>query len=126
MSEGFQSVSHAEPMLSLDNAYDEAELRAFDTRVRRGLADAGVVVEKVEYVTELKIDGVSMALTYEDGQFVCGATRPAQPPAREAPKRGHANQASRPAPSTPSPTRVFSQSSARVTVATTIAAAMPE
>jgi len=75
VSEGFKSVRHAEPMLSLDNAYDEDELRAFDERVRRGLADAGVDVDRVDYVTELKIDGVSIALTYEDGQFVRGATR---------------------------------------------------
>ena len=40
-SERFESVRHAEPMLSLDNAYDEGELRAFDERVRKGLAEAG-------------------------------------------------------------------------------------
>src|SRR5262245_54355076 len=75
VSEGFQSVRHAEPMLSLDNAYDEAELRAFDDRVRRGLSDAGRKVDRVDYVVELKIDGLSIALTYEDGRFVRGATR---------------------------------------------------
>jgi DNA ligase (NAD+) len=75
VSEAFQNVRHAEPMLSLDNAYDENELRAFDARVRRGLADAGVTSEKVDYVVELKIDGLSIALTYEDGRFVRGATR---------------------------------------------------
>lgn len=75
VSESFQDVRHAEPMLSLDNAYDEADLRAFDDRVRRGLTEAGVSIDKVDYVTELKIDGVSIALTYEDGQFVRGATR---------------------------------------------------
>jgi DNA ligase (NAD+) len=75
VSESFQDVQHAEPMLSLDNAYDEADLRAFDDRVRRGLADAGVSLDTVEYVTELKIDGVSIALTYDDGRFVRGATR---------------------------------------------------
>jgi DNA ligase (NAD+) len=62
-------------MLSLDNAYDEVDLRAFDDRVRRGLADAGVSLDTVEYVTELKIDGVSIALTYDDGRFVRAATR---------------------------------------------------
>ncbi|OFW06324.1 MAG: hypothetical protein A3I61_06315 [Acidobacteria bacterium RIFCSPLOWO2_02_FULL_68_18] len=68
---GFASVEHAEPMLSLDNAYSEEELGAFDDRVRRGLgAD-----EPVVYVAELKIDGVSIALTYEDGLLVRGATR---------------------------------------------------
>ena len=75
VSESFQDVQHAEPMLSLDNAYDEADLRAFDDRVRRGLSDAGVSLERIEYVTELKIDGVSIALTYDDGRFVRGATR---------------------------------------------------
>ena len=75
VAEGFQTVAHAEPMLSLDNAYDEDELRAFDDRVRRGLADGGVVPGAVDYVAELKIDGVSIALTYVDGVFVRGATR---------------------------------------------------
>jgi DNA ligase (NAD+) len=70
-SDRFDSVSHLEPMLSLDNAYEQAELRAFDERVRRGLgAD-----ERVPYVTELKIDGLSIALTYADGVLVRGATR---------------------------------------------------
>lgn len=68
---GFDTVAHAEPMLSLDNAYDEAELRAFDERVRKGLAaDAPIV-----YVAELKIDGLSIALTYEDGVLLRGVTR---------------------------------------------------
>ena len=75
VSESFQDVQHAEPMLSLDNAYDESDLRAFDDRVRRGLADAGASLDTVEYVTELKIDGVSIALTYDDGRFVRAATR---------------------------------------------------
>ncbi|HLG59472.1 MAG TPA: NAD-dependent DNA ligase LigA [Vicinamibacterales bacterium] len=74
-SEAFQSVRHAEPMLSLDNAYDEDELRAFDERVRKGLAEAGVLPDTVNYVVELKIDGLSLALTYVDGLLVRGATR---------------------------------------------------
>jgi DNA ligase (NAD+) len=59
-------------MLSLDNAYDEEDLRAFDERLRRaaGLGDAPVA-----YVTELKIDGLSIALTYENGVLQRGATR---------------------------------------------------
>jgi DNA ligase (NAD+) len=70
---GFATVEHADPMLSLDNAYSEDELRAFDDRVRRGLgADEG---QAIAYVAELKIDGVSIALTYEDGVLVRGATR---------------------------------------------------
>jgi DNA ligase (NAD+) len=60
-------------MLSLDNAYSEDELRAFDERVRRGLGLD--VSEPVRYIAELKIDGVSMALTYEGGSLVRGATR---------------------------------------------------
>ena len=72
---GFATVEHVEPMLSLDNAYSEEELRAFDDRVRRGLGiDAGSA-DAVKYVAELKIDGVSVALTYENGVLVRGATR---------------------------------------------------
>jgi DNA ligase (NAD+) len=75
VSEEFADVRHAEPMLSLDNAYDEDELRAFDERVRKGLAESGAMPESVDYVAELKIDGLSIALTYEDGAFVRAATR---------------------------------------------------
>ena len=71
-SEGFPTVEHMAPMLSLDNAYDEADLRAFDDRVRRG---AGTGDVPVPYVAELKIDGLSIALTYEQGRLVRGATR---------------------------------------------------
>ncbi|MGH9253102.1 MAG: NAD-dependent DNA ligase LigA [Vicinamibacterales bacterium] len=71
---GFATVEHVEPMLSLDNAYAEDELRAFDDRVRRGLgSDTGG--PDVAYVAELKIDGVSVALTFDDGVLVRGATR---------------------------------------------------
>ncbi len=72
---GFETVDHLEPMLSLDNAYDEGELRAFDERVRRGLDAAGTPAEAVDYVAELKIDGVSIALTYMDGVLTRAATR---------------------------------------------------
>jgi DNA ligase (NAD+) len=75
VSAGFEQVDHVEPMLSLDNAYNEDELRAFDERVRRGLDAAGSGVENVDYVAELKIDGVSIALTYVDGVLVRAATR---------------------------------------------------
>jgi DNA ligase (NAD+) len=75
VSEGFESVRHAEPMLSLDNAYNEDELRAFDERVRRGLAESGAMPESIDYVAELKIDGLSIALTYEDNVLVRAATR---------------------------------------------------
>lgn len=72
---GFATVEHAQPMLSLDNAYSDDELRAFDERVRRGLGAAGAPSDDVAYVAELKIDGVSIALTYENGVLVRGATR---------------------------------------------------
>jgi len=71
-TEGFPTVEHLVPMLSLDNAYNEEELRAFDERVRRG---AGPGEQSADYVAELKIDGLSIALTYEDGRLVRGATR---------------------------------------------------
>ena len=70
--EGFATVEHLLPMLSLDNAYNEAELRAFDERVRKG---AGVGAGDVAYAAEMKIDGLSIALTFEDGRLVRGATR---------------------------------------------------
>jgi DNA ligase (NAD+) len=70
--EGFETVDHLLPMLSLDNAYSESELRAFDERVRKG---AGLGDAPAAYVAELKIDGLSIALTYEDGRLVRGATR---------------------------------------------------
>jgi DNA ligase (NAD+) len=71
-AQGFPTVEHLSQMLSLDNAYDEADLRAFDERLRRagGLGDVAV-----PYVAELKIDGLSIALTYEDRRLVRGATR---------------------------------------------------
>ncbi|HEU4926166.1 MAG TPA: NAD-dependent DNA ligase LigA [Vicinamibacterales bacterium] len=71
-TESFPTVTHLAPMLSLDNAYNEAELRAFDERLRRA---AGLGASPVEYVTELKIDGLSIALVYENGALKCGATR---------------------------------------------------
>ena len=69
--EGFESVAHAEPMLSLDNAYGADELREFDQRVRKVIgAD-----QAPSYDAELKIDGLGIAVTYEDGRLVCGVTR---------------------------------------------------
>jgi DNA ligase (NAD+) len=70
-AEGFVEVEHLQPMLSLDNAFDQEELRAFDARVRKGL---GLEISPA-YVAELKIDGLSIALTYENGRLVRGATR---------------------------------------------------
>jgi DNA ligase (NAD+) len=74
--EGFETVEHLVPMLSLDNAYNDDELRAFDERVRKGIGQAGSgSPPAIAYVAELKIDGLSIALTYEDGRLVRGATR---------------------------------------------------
>src|SRR6266566_1130675 len=70
--QGFPTVEHLVPMLSLDNAYTDAELRAFDERVRKA---AGLGAAAVSYVAELKIDGLSIALTYDDSRLVRGATR---------------------------------------------------
>jgi DNA ligase (NAD+) len=61
--EGFSKVAHSRPMLSLDNAYNEEELRAWADRVVGGLA----LAENVRYVCELKLDGLSLALQYEAG-----------------------------------------------------------
>ena len=71
-TESFPTVMHLSQMLSLDNAYNDEELRAFDERVRKGAALGEIAVE---YVAELKIDGLSIALTYEAGRLVRGATR---------------------------------------------------
>lgn len=73
-AEGFSTVEHSAPMLSLDNAYSSDDLRAFDERVRR-LADREAGDPPVVYVAELKIDGLSIALTYEDGVLARGVTR---------------------------------------------------
>jgi DNA ligase (NAD+) len=69
----FGTHTHRQAMLSLGNAFSEEELRAFDGRVKRNLGlEAG---SDVEYVAELKIDGLAVSLTYQDGLFVTGATR---------------------------------------------------
>ena len=69
-AEGFPEVVHRRPMLSLDNSYNIDELRAFDERCRR-LADG----RSLQYVAELKIDGLSIALHYENGVLMRGVTR---------------------------------------------------
>src|SRR4051812_15640383 len=71
-TDSFPTVEHIAQMLSLDNAYNDEELRAFDERIRKG---AGLGDAPVAYVAELKIDGLSIAVTYEDGRLVRGATR---------------------------------------------------
>ena len=69
-AEGFPEVVHRRPMLSLDNSYNIDELRAFDERCRK-LADG----RQLEYVAELKIDGLSLSLHYEKNVLVRGVTR---------------------------------------------------
>jgi len=69
-AEGFPEFVHRRPMLSLDNSYNIDELRAFDARCRK-LAGG----QPFEYVAELKIDGLSLAVHYENGVFVRGVTR---------------------------------------------------
>jgi DNA ligase (NAD+) len=73
----FTEVRHRRPMLSLSNAFSHDELRAFDTRVRRGLGLPAPpeVADDLRYVAELKIDGLAITLRYERGRFVQGATR---------------------------------------------------
>ncbi|HUT30101.1 MAG TPA: NAD-dependent DNA ligase LigA [Sedimentisphaerales bacterium] len=68
--EGFNSVRHAVPMLSMDNTYNAEELRAFDERVRKQLGKADY-----DYVVELKIDGLAISLRYEAGVLATAATR---------------------------------------------------
>lgn len=70
IQEGFQTLRHRQKMLSLDNTYSFEELKDWVERVHKGLKD-----EAVTYVAELKIDGVSANLTYEDGLLVTAATR---------------------------------------------------
>lgn len=67
--EMFNKVQHESPMLSLGNAFGEADLRDFDRRVRQAVGDT------ITYVCELKIDGLAISLKYENGLFVQGATR---------------------------------------------------
>ncbi len=70
LTEGFSTVEHRIGMLSLDNTYSYEELLDFDSRTKKALG-----VDNVEYVSELKIDGVAVSLRYENGTFVQGATR---------------------------------------------------
>src|SRR3954452_22535886 len=68
--EGFVKVTHSSPLLSLDNALNEPELREFDRRVKDLLGGA-----EFRYVTELKLDGLSMAAHYRDCRFTQAVTR---------------------------------------------------
>lgn len=69
-SEAFARVAHLTPMRSLGNAFSGEDLRAFDNRVRTALGK-----DSIEYVVELKIDGLAINLTYQDGRLIRGATR---------------------------------------------------
>ena len=70
LSGTFPTVRHEIPMLSLDNTYSEADLTEFDARLRRELPGEDLV-----YLAELKVDGVALSLTYENGLLVRGVTR---------------------------------------------------
>ena len=67
---GFETVTHAVPMLSIDNTYNEEELRAFDERVAKGLE-----ANDYDYTVEPKIDGLAISLRYEKGHLIRAATR---------------------------------------------------
>ncbi|MGY0218990.1 NAD-dependent DNA ligase LigA [Endozoicomonadaceae bacterium StTr2] len=69
--EGFGSIQHEMPMLSLDNAFSDEELGDFNRRVSEGLKAAGAI----EYACEPKLDGIAVSLLYEDGRLIRGATR---------------------------------------------------
>ncbi len=84
----FRTVTHARPMMSIDNTYSREELLAWDQRVRKGLQQAGLLgtapegglfdatgLEAIKYIVEPKVDGVSANLRYEAGRLVLGATR---------------------------------------------------
>jgi len=66
----FNQLTHRTPMLSLNNAFSEEEVSAFDRRVREGLD-----LENIEYLAEPKFDGLAISLSYEQGRFIRGATR---------------------------------------------------
>src|SRR5690606_5652491 len=69
ITERFDTVQHTYPMLSLSNTYNEEELRDFDERVKKTIGN------KVEYVCELKFDGLSISIRYERGKLVQAITR---------------------------------------------------
>ncbi len=69
-AEEFKTVAHLKPMLSLDNAFNEEEMRRFDERIKRELGKENVI-----YTAEPKLDGLSVELVYENGVFVRGSTR---------------------------------------------------
>ena len=72
---GLDTVAHTVPMLSLENAFDDDGVEAFDARVRSRLAAADIEVDQVEYSAEPKLDGAAVSILYEDGILVRAATR---------------------------------------------------
>jgi DNA ligase (NAD+) len=68
--EGFPAVEHRIPMMSMDNCYNEEELREFEERIKRTLPQ-----QKIEYVAELKIDGLGISIIYRDGKYAKAVTR---------------------------------------------------
>ncbi len=73
--DGFGALRHAVPMLSLNNAFDDGEVLAFDRRARELLGDWLPADGQIDYCAELKYDGLALSLRYEDGQLVSAATR---------------------------------------------------
>lgn len=73
--EGFEKVRHVVPQWSYDNIFGFDELLAWEEKIKRFIEKEGVQNEKLEYIVELKIDGLKVVLTYEEGEFVLGATR---------------------------------------------------
>ncbi len=73
LTKDFPSVQHSVPMLSLSNTYSKEDLLAFDKRIRDALTDSETA--NLEYVTELKIDGVSVSIAFESGRLITAATR---------------------------------------------------
>ena len=73
---GFVTVAHRLPMLSIDNVYDENEVREYDARIRKLLGTE----QPLEYIVEYKIDGVALALIYEHGSLVAGPDPGRRPP----------------------------------------------
>ena len=69
--ERFNQAQHSKPMLSLENSFNDADLRDFDTRIKRFLSTD----EEIQYLCEMKLDGVAVALTYQNGLLVRAATR---------------------------------------------------
>lgn len=112
--DGFEQVKHAVPMLSIDNSYDESAVREWTARVSRGLNDAGLFGSSdIGYIAEPKIDGVALALRYENGKLIHAVTRgdgvtgddvmhaarviPAIPLTLQSPQRKQGSSASLPA-----------------------------